>query len=88
MLAHLLGDAGSPYLIGLVSTALLLGLGWDRGTLRPDTGWWAVAGAWLNWPQLGPCHLCQALLTSDPQLAGKDFVCKFPHETMDLSLEV
>lgn len=33
VLSHLLGDAGSPYLIGLVSAARWLGLGWGSGAL-------------------------------------------------------
>lgn len=37
VLSHLLGDAGSPYLIGLVSGIL----GWDGMVL----GTWLVAGA-------------------------------------------
>lgn len=34
VLSHLLGDAGSPYLIGLVSTPPQLGLGW--GSWNPE----------------------------------------------------
>lgn len=39
VLSHLLGDAGSPYLIGLVSALL----GWDGMVL----GTWLVAG-WIS----------------------------------------
>lgn len=46
VLSHLLGDAGSPYLIGLVSTAPWLGLAWGLG----DPALWARAGG--HWPEL------------------------------------
>uniref|UniRef100_A0A8C0PHA9 Protein spinster homolog 1 n=1 Tax=Canis lupus familiaris TaxID=9615 RepID=A0A8C0PHA9_CANLF len=45
VLSHLLGDAGSPYLIGLVSTAPQLGLGWGSGTLN---SWHLPAGSGLS----------------------------------------
>lgn len=44
VLSHLLGDAGSPYLIGLVSTTPRVGLGWGSG----DTAFLAPAPG-LSW---------------------------------------
>ncbi|KAB0394888.1 hypothetical protein E2I00_008123, partial [Balaenoptera physalus] len=48
VLSHLLGDAGSPYLIGLVSTAPWLGLGWGSG----DPTFPVPAGG--QWPEHRP----------------------------------
>ena len=46
VLSHLLGDAGSPYLVGLVSTAPWLDPGWGLG----DPAFLALADS--RWPQL------------------------------------
>uniref|UniRef100_A0A8C9KNF9 Protein spinster homolog 1 n=1 Tax=Panthera tigris altaica TaxID=74533 RepID=A0A8C9KNF9_PANTA len=46
VLSHLLGDAGSPYLVGLVSTAPRLDPGWGSG----DPAFLALADS--PWPQL------------------------------------
>lgn len=59
MLSHLLGDAGSPYLIGLVSTNYPW-LGWGGlGNLvlpTPAAGRWLVIG-WDSLASFGNSHL-------------------------------
>lgn len=69
VLSHLLGDAGSPYLIGLVSTALLLG--WGQTPCVPNAGQWPGASAGLN-GRAAPVRLpSRAPVTVDPQLTGR-----------------
>lgn len=49
VLSHLLGDAGSPYLIGLVSAVL----GWDGMVGGPGTPWLVAGGMSLGgWDSL------------------------------------